>query len=165
MIHLLLAALPYVCWNGADSVQLAVAKAQRELGVSTQLYVRFQPPSKTPKGLDPKLTTLAWIYRASEFDWTVNIREDVRHSMGCDSLRYLALHEVCHIKLQHWIPTESVDVAVQHEVEADDCVRQQLGPSGYADFKRRLSEDIGYMEHDKLHLSNFEPSPRIPVTP
>lgn len=64
----------------------------------------------------------AWVAAGSD-DWIV-MRSWVVEAADTPYAKYLAAHEVCHIKLRHQWETDITEERFhQREVEADDCVR------------------------------------------
>lgn len=123
------AATPALC-PGDLSYVSEVSRAASELGVYNQLFVQVVPNYTAPVAVSPDGTVggvaIAWVPRYPSFDWTIFIRYDMVHAMSCGALRLSALHEVCHVKLYHYVRKVSVAEAVTHEQEADECVKQHL---------------------------------------
>jgi hypothetical protein len=124
-------ATPALC-PGDLSYAREVSRAAAEIGVYNQLYVEVVPNHKAPIAVSPDGTVggvaIAWVPRYPSFNWTIFVRYDMTHAMSCDALRLSALHEVCHIKLAHFVKRVTLAEAVAHENEADACVQQQLSP-------------------------------------
>lgn len=133
-----------------------VAAAQRQLSVEQQLFVQIAPNKAAVLGINSKgkqleTPAVAWIMREPDFNSTIFIRFNMLHAMDCDALRLIALHEVCHVSLQHqWNRTPSLREATLHEKEAEACSIKVLGretwdafqASIYSGYQLTLQEEI-----------------------